>query len=231
MEAWLLHNGESVGKLGHSLDLLRSELPPLNYPHLQALVADQVTQYSHRDILVLIGQSSSQMEISDCRRDEIRIMPRYSILATPVWIQDRDGPNEFWDGRKLVDSSALGDAVASQWWMYTRCFGDEWTTVYPARNDLGGIERRLLTSRSTHSGGRNRVHHCAGNTEYNRQIRHRPAVWETTRMEQDVSPTLPDNIHVTEQRDRMADGSAGYEIPLSRRTNRDSGRASSFRTR
>ena len=33
-----------------------------NYPNLQALVSDQVTEYAHHDIFVLIGHASCQMK-------------------------------------------------------------------------------------------------------------------------------------------------------------------------
>ena len=70
----------------------------------------------------------------------MRIMPRYSILVTEVWVQDRDGPNEFWEGGKLVDSESLGDVVAAQWRMYTRGFSDDWLTDRPEQNDLRALK-------------------------------------------------------------------------------------------
>ena len=66
----------------------------------------------------------------------MHIAHRYSILVTPVRVQDREEPNEFWEGRKLADSAALGDVASSQWWMYTRGFDEERPTVYTSENDL-----------------------------------------------------------------------------------------------
>lgn len=76
------------------------------------------------------------MEINDFRMDAMRIMPRYSILVTPVWVHDRDAPTEFWDGRKLADSSTLGDVAAAQWRMYTTGFTEDWLTVLPAQRNF-----------------------------------------------------------------------------------------------
>ena len=74
----------------------------------------------------------------------MRITPRYSIMATQVWIQDRYGPNEFREGRKLVDSAALGDGVSAKWRVYTRGLSGEWLTVYQTQNDLGVLEDAYL---------------------------------------------------------------------------------------
>ena len=129
----------------------------VHYPPFVGQVADQVTECSHHDIFVLIGQASSKMDIIDFRRDEMRIAPRYSILVTPVLIQDRDGANEFREWQKMVDSAALGGcssiALLDLYQRFQRCMDDG----LPDANDLG-VERRLLTSRPTHRGGRNRVY-------------------------------------------------------------------------
>ena len=108
----------------------------VTHPHPQALVADQVTEYRFRDIFVLIGQASIQMEINDFKADEMRIAPRYSILATPVRIQDREEPNEYRGGQKLVGSASLGAVVAAQWWMYKSGFSEEWMASHPPQRDF-----------------------------------------------------------------------------------------------
>ena len=50
------------------------------------------------DIFCLIGCAYSQLEIDDFKRDACSIMPRYSILITPVWVQDLARPigGGFW---------------------------------------------------------------------------------------------------------------------------------------
>ena len=123
-------------------------IPTLCYgvvnPRLHELVAGQVREYRFQDISVLIGYASSRMEINDFKADELHIGPRYAILVTPAWVQDRNAPEGYWKGQKLVDSSALGDVVAAQWWMYSKGFNEEWLAAQPSVCDLGVLKDGYL---------------------------------------------------------------------------------------
>ena len=93
----------------------------INRPIIHSRVEFHVGHRGPRgDIFCLIGCAYPQLGIGDFKRDACFIMPMYSILITPVWVQDlaRSIGNGFWTSRKLDDSASLGDICAAQWWIY-----------------------------------------------------------------------------------------------------------------